>query len=339
LPVRMKDIARELGVSVMTVSKALRHHTDISEATRRKVLERARRLGYQPNWIARSLVSRRTYMVGLVIPDLMHSFFAEVAKGAAARLEPAGYHIVILNSEEDPQTEERQIAALLARNVDGLIIASAQRNGAARLFRTLKARRAPYVLIDRLPAGAKAHYVGGEDERIGELATEHLIRQGCRRIAHLRGPDIPTGIGRYRGYRRALARHGLRAPAGYVVRAQHNGAAGYEAMRRLLALKPPPDGVFCYNDPVAAGAIRAVLEAGWRVPEDVAVVGSGNVHYSDLLRVPLTTIDQSSGLMGQKAAELLLELMEGRRPARPRRIIIPPRLVVRQSSLRSGGSA
>ncbi len=334
----MKDIARELGVSVMTVSKALRHHTDISEATRRKVLERARRLGYQPNWIARSLVSRRTYMVGLVIPDLMHSFFAEVAKGAASRLEPAGYHIVILNSEEDPQTEERQISALLARNVDGLIIASAQRNGAARLFRTLKARRACYVLIDRLPAGAEAHYVGGEDERIGELATEHLIRQGCRRIAHLRGPDIPTGIGRYRGYRRALARHGLPAPARYVVRAQHNDAAGYEGMRRLLGLKPPPDGVFCYNDPVAAGAVRAVLEAGLRVPEDVAVVGSGNVHYSDLLRVPLTTIDQSSGLIGQKAAELLLELMEGRRRAKPQRIIIPPRLIVRQSSLRSGGS-
>jgi len=318
----------------MTVSKALRNHTDISEATRRRVLQRARQLGYQPNWIARSLVSRRTYMVGLVIPDLMHSFFAEVAKGAAARLEPAGYHIVILNSEEDPETEERQIAALLARNVDGLILASAQRNGAARLFSTLKARKVRYVLIDRLPEGAEAHYVGGQDERIGELATEHLIEQGCRRIAHLRGPDIPTGIGRYRGYRRALARHGLRAPAGYVVRAQHNDAAGYRAMRELLKLDPAPDGVFCYNDPVAAGAIRAVLEADLRVPEDIAIIGSGNVHYSDLLRVPLSTIDQNSPLIGQKAADLLLELMDSKRALKPRRIFIPPRLIVRDSTRR-----
>ncbi len=330
----MKDIARDLGVSLMTVSKALRGHSDISESTRRKVLRRARELGYQPDWIARSLVTGRTYMVGLVIPDLMHSFFAEVAKGAAATLEPAGYHIVILNSEENPETEERQINTLLARNVDGLIIASAQRNGNAGVFRTLKARKAHYVLIDRLPKGAEGPYVGGEDERIGEMATEHLIEQGCRRIAHLRGPDIPTGLGRYEGYRRALARHGLRAPSGYVVRAQHNDAAGYEAMRRLLHLKPPPDGVFCYNDPVAAGAIRAVLEAGLRVPEDVAIIGSGNVHYSDLLRVPLSTIDQNSTLIGQKAAELLLELIESKKTAKPKQVLIPPRLVVRESSRR-----
>lgn len=320
----------------MTVSKALRHHDDISEATRRRVLRRARQLGYQPNWIARSLVTQRTYMVGLVIPDLMHSFFAEVAKGAAASLEPAGYHIVILNSEEDPEIEQRQIEALLARNVDGLMIASAQRNGGASLFRMLKARKVHYVLIDRLPEGAEAHYVGGQDERIGEMATEHLIHQGCRRIAHLRGPDIPTGLGRYKGYRRALRRHDLRVPQRYVVRAQHNDAAGYQAMRQLLRLDPTPDGVFCYNDPVAAGAIRAVLEAGLRVPEDIAIIGSGNVHYSDLLRVPLSTVDQNSAQIGQKAAELLRELMEGNKPARPKRVFIPAKLLVRESSQRVG---
>ncbi|MDW8129653.1 MAG: LacI family DNA-binding transcriptional regulator [Bryobacterales bacterium] len=332
----MKDIARDLGVSVMTVSKALRGHNDISEATRQRVLQRARQLGYQPNWVARSLVSRRTYMVGLVIPDLMHSFFAEVAKGAAAVLEPAGYHIVILNSEEDPQTEERQIGALLARSVDGLLLASAQRIGGARLFRMLEERKLPYVLMDRLPAGARAHYVGCEDERIGEMATEHLIRQGCRRIAHLRGPDIPTGIGRLRGYRRALARHGLPFATRYVVRAQHNDEAGYLAMQKLLRMRPLPDGVFGYNDPVAAGAIRAILEAGIRVPEDIAVIGSGNVHYSDLLRVPLSTIDQNSSEIGRRAAELLLELIENKRTPRPRRVVIAPRLIVRQSSRRIG---
>ena len=126
----MKDIARDLGVSVMTVSKALRNHTDISEKTRDRVLARARKLGYEPNWIARSLVTRRTHMVGLVIPDLMHSFFAEVAKGVTQKFQPLGYQIVISNSDEDPQQEESQIQLLLARHVDGLIIASAQPSGA-----------------------------------------------------------------------------------------------------------------------------------------------------------------------------------------------------------------
>ncbi len=334
----MKDIARDLGVSLMTVSKALRNHSDISEQTRKRVLKRVRELNYQPNWIARSLATRRTYMVGLVIPDLMHSFFAEVAKGVAASFEPAGYQVVISNCEEDAKTEERQIAALLARSVDGLIIASAQRNGRAELFRTLRARKVPYVLIDRLPAGVQAHYVGGRDEEIGELATGHLIAQGCRRIAHLRGPAIPTGTGRLRGYRRALARHGLEAPAEYVISAEFSDAAGYRAMRELLRLKPLPDGVFCYNDPVAFGAIRAVLEAGLNVPHDVAIIGSGNVHYSDLLRVPLSTIDQNSSLIGQKAAELLLQCMETKTPPAPQHIFLLPRLVVRESSRRGGGS-
>src|ERR1700693_1723525 len=122
----MKDIARDLGVSLMTVSKALRSHSDISEETKRRVLKRAKELKYRPNWIARSLVTRRTYMVGLIIPDLMHSFFAEVAKGIARRLEPHGYQIVISNTEESVEAEQRQMELLLSRNVDGLIVASAR---------------------------------------------------------------------------------------------------------------------------------------------------------------------------------------------------------------------
>jgi LacI family transcriptional regulator len=329
----MKDIARALGVSLMTVSKALRNHTDISEETRKRVLKRAQQLGYQPNWVARSLVTRRTHMAGLIIPDLMHSFFAEVAKGVATRFEPQGYHILILDSEENAEAEMRQIAHLLARNVDGLIVASAQRNG-RWLFQALRTRKVPCVLIDRTLPGLKTHYVGVRDDEIGVLATRHLIEQGCRRIAHIRGPAISTGKGRLLGYRRALAEHGLRALPEYVIGGQHKDSTGYEAMRQLLRLTPPPDGVFCYNDPVAAGAIKAVFEAGLKVPSDVAIVGAGNVHYSDLLRVPLSTVDQSSAAIGEKAAELLAQCMEAKVPPRPKCILIPPRLVIRESSRR-----
>ena len=330
----MKDIARDLGVSLMTVSKALRSHSDISEATKRRVLKRARELNYRPNWIARSLVTRRTYMVGLIIPDLMHSFFAEVAKGIARKFEPLGYQIVISNSEENPDAELREIQVLLDRSVDGIIIAAAHPNVRGELFKTLQARKIPYVVIDRLPAGFEGHFVGGRDEEIGMMATEHLIEQGCRRIAHLRGPANSTGMGRLRGYRSALAKHQLNAPPDYIVSGQHEDSTGYEGMRKLLGVAPRPDGVFCYNDPVAAGAIKAILEAGLKVPNDIAVIGAGNVHYSDLLRVPLSTIDQSSTLIGETAADLLVECIEAKKPVPARRILIPPRLIARESSRR-----
>jgi LacI family transcriptional regulator len=334
LAARMKDIAADLGVSLMTVSKALRSHSDISEETRNRVLRRARELNYQPNWVARSLVMRRTFLVGLVIPDLMHSFFAEVATGVARKLGPLGYQIVISNSDEDARVEQRQLELLAARNVDGLILASASTNGRKSVIETLRMREVPFVLIDRMPPGISANYVGSRDEEIGQMATEHLIEQGCRHIAHIRGPATPNSHGRLRGYRKALRAHGMEASEAYVAGGVRDDAGGYAAMRTLLALKPRPDGVFGYNDPVAAGAIKAVLEAGLRVPQDVAVIGAGNVHYSDLLRVPLSTVDQSSAFIGEAAAGLLVECMEAKTPLEPKRILVPPRLVARESTRR-----
>jgi len=330
----MKDIARDLNVSVVTISKVLRNHSDIGPATRKRVLQRVKELGYQPNWVARSLVTRRTYIIGLVVPDLMHSFFAEVAKGVGRKLRPRGYNVVISNSEEDSQLEAEEVNLLLARQVDGLLLASAQKPGQSDLFERIEEHKVPVVLIDRRISGLDLSYVGVDDKQVGLLATEHLIERGCRRIAHIRGPQISTGLGRLAGYRQALSRHGLRVASRYVLAGDSGDSTGYEAMRRLLALDPPPDGVFCYNDPVAAGAMKAVLEAGLRVPEDLAVVGAGNVHYSDLLRVPLSTVDQSSSLIGEHAADLLLDLVESKRPRRPRTILLAPKLVVRDSTNR-----
>jgi LacI family transcriptional regulator, galactose operon repressor len=334
MPVRMKDIARDLNVSVVTVSKVLRNHSDIGPVTRERVLQRVKELGYQPNWVARSLVTRRTYIIGLVVPDLMHSFFAEVAKGVGRKIRPRGYNVVISNSEEDAQLEAQEVNLLLARQIDGLILASAQKPGESDLFERIEEHKVPVVLIDRRISGLDLSYVGVDDEQVGRLATEHLIERGCRRIAHIRGPQISTGLGRLEGYRQALSRHGLRVASRYVLTGDSGDSTGYEAMRRLLALDPPPDGVFCYNDPVAAGAMKAALEAGLRVPEDLAVVGAGNVHYSDLLRVPLSTVDQSSSQIGEHAADLLLDLVESKRPRRPRTILLAPKLVVRDSTNR-----
>jgi len=330
----MKDIARDLGVSLMTVSKALRMHSDISPGTRDRVLERMRELNYQPDLIARSMVTGRTYLIGLVLPDLMHSFFAEVAKGIARKLDPLGYQVVMSNSEEDGEVEQRQVKVLLTRRVDGLIIAPAERSKS--MLELLATQKIPYVLIDRLPAGVTANYVGGKDEELGVMATTHLLEQGCKRIAHIRGPSITTGAGRYRGYKKALARRGMKAIPEYVVSGQFSDDTGYLAMQSLLARKPRPDAVFCYNDPVAAGAIKAVLEAGLRVPDDIAIIGAGNVHYSDLLRVPLSTVDQSSSVLGETAAQMLFDCMQSKSPLPPKHVYLPPRLIVRESSNRRG---
>jgi LacI family transcriptional regulator len=330
----MKDIAEDLGVSLMTVSKALRNHQGVAEETRRRVCQRARELDYEPNLIARSLAGHRSFLIGLVVPDLMHSFYAEVAKGIDSMLGPLGYQIVVCSSCEDAETESRQIKLLLARKVDGLIVTSAAPYGSRSTVELLERRKARYVLIYRVVLNMKANYVGVNDDKGGSLATEHLIEQGCTRIAHLHGPMVSNGRGRLRGYRRALAKHRLKVPAGYVISGGHQDSTGYDAMRRLLQLKHRPDGVICFNDPVAAGAMRAIIEAGLDVPRDIAVVGSGDVHYSDMLRVPLSTINYSTFQVGQSAAELLLQGIESKTPLPPKRILFPPRLVVRTSSLR-----
>ena len=334
--VTLKDIAIDLGLSFVTVSKVLRNIDDVSDKTRLLVLQRAKALNYQPNPSARALATGRTRIVGLVVPDLLHTYFAQIAKSLARTLLKKGYFLTILVSEEDPDLEREIVDHLLAWRPDALIIASAAKysEDIARIQR----HGTPLLLIDRCFPDLATNYIGADNEVVGALATEHLISMGCKRIAHLRGPEISPGTGRMNGYLQALDKHGMRLPANFVSAMKIAGVPSREQgavlMRRLLGRGRVPDGVFCYNDPVAAGAIKAALEAGLRVPEDVAIVGVGNVHYSDLLRVPLSTIDQSSSEIGERAADLLSECMDAKTPPPPRRILITPRLVVRDSTLR-----
>jgi len=334
MAVTMMDIARDLRVSVATVSKVLRNQGKISPATRKRVLRRARQLNYQMNWVARSLVTRRTYTLGLLLPDFTHPFFAEIAKSVAQAVRPRGYHVIISYFEEDPALEAGEAESLLARQVDGILLASVQPDGCVELFDRIRARRVPYVLIDRPIPGLLAPFVGADNEAIGRLATEHLVARGCRCIAHLRGPDVGIASARMNGYQCALDLHGLPLREGLIVTAGYTDESGYQAMRRLLQRTPRPDGVFCYNDLTAIGAMKAILEAGLKIPQDVSVVGAGNVRYSEMLSVPLTTVDQGTSKIGTRAAELLLDQIGSQRHLRPRTILIPPRLIIRQSTQR-----
>ncbi len=334
----MKDIARDLGVSVITISKVLRNHPDVGDETRERVLARVKELDYRPNLAARSLVTGRTYLVGLVVPDLLHPFFAEIAKSLSETLRGSGYYLIVSSSEEDADIEEQEISQLLARRLDLLIIASCR--STVDLFFRIEKQKTPYVLIDRILPGLTTNFVGVDDEAVGTLATRHLIDIGCKRIAHIRGPETSTGIRRVEGYKQALAQAGLRLIDEYLI-SEHKGDVetkqrGAEAMRQLLSLKPRPDGVFCFNDPLAMGAMNYALNQGIRIPEDIALIGCGNLHYDDSLRVPLSSIDQHSRQIGEQAARIALGILNSKTPPKHETVVLQPELIVRRSTLRRG---
>ncbi len=333
--VRMKDIARDLGVSVVTVSKVLRNHSDISESTKKRVLRRVKELNYRPNIAARALVTGRTFAVGLIVPSLVHPFFAELAKGMAGALRDSGYGVLIASSEEQADLERQAVEQMLARRVDVLVIASSQTT--VEMFRRIEEHDIPYILIDRKFAGLSANFVGIDDEMAGLLGTEHLIQAGCKRIAHIAGTHVSPALGRLAGYKKALAKHGLLEDPKYVVTAhqidERADASGYHAAQTLLHSQPIPDGIFCFNDPVALGAMQAILEHGLRIPEDIALVGCANLPYDDFLRVPLTSVDQQSILIGQRAAKLAMSVVNSTKSrTAPKTILLQPKVVVRQSS-------
>lgn len=336
MPATMKSIARDLGVSVVTVSKVLHNHADISAETRKRVLRRMKEVNYQPNLAARALSTGRTSLIGLIVPDLVHPFFAEVAKGISARLSSQGYSLIISSSEENPQLERREIDQMMARNVDALILASVESELGS--LRKISERAVPFVLLDRRIEGFPANFVGIDDVSAGSMATKHLIDIGCKTIAHIAGSEVSTAIDRLAGYKATLEKHGLSLGPDYIVSQGRGDDAGdrtgYAAMKQLLQLRPRPDGVFCCNDPLAMGAIRAILEDNLDIPKDIAVMGCGNVHYDDLLRVPLSSLDQDAAGLGESVARLALSIIKKKNGGPPKNVLLPARLIVRSSTQR-----
>ena len=336
MAIRLKDIARDLGVSVVTVSKVLRNHEDISEETRARVLKRIKEVNYQPNLAARALITGRSHLVGLIVPDLVHPFFAELAKGISSVLRAQSYGLVIASSEEDPELEKQEIGQMIARRLDVLMLASVQ--WTVESFRHIEEQQRPYVLVDRRFKGLAANFVGTDDFAVGRIATEHLLENGCRCLAYIGGEYVSPALDRLEGYRVGLAGAGLPAPEQYIICRSHGDDSadltGYKAMQDLLRTSPLPDGVVCHNDPIALGAMNAILEAGLSIPEDIALIGAGNVRYAASLRVPLSSIDQDSEGLGARAAELALALVQSKGTLRPKQIVLQPRLVARKSSLR-----
>lgn len=329
MPTTLEDIARALKVSKMTVSRAINNHPEISRETRERILAVAQKMNYRPNQFARALTTNRSYLIGIVVPDLMHSYFAEICRGVELQARPSGYQNLICSTDEDPRKEMAEIEALLSRT-DGLIVASAISERETKFYRQLIKDGGRIVLIDRLLEGLKASAVITDDVQVGILATRHLLKLGHRRIGHLRGTTASTSRQRFEGFISAMAEAGLRVPPEAIRDCGFTEDDGYLAMKSWIADGELPSAIFAANDPAAIGAMTALHEAAIRVPDDIAIVGAGNIHYGDMLRVPLTTVTWSTLEMGQAAANLLLDSITGLSKT-VRQIVVKPELVIRQS--------
>lgn len=338
-PVTIKDIARRLNISVSTVSRALRGASDINPETKKAVTALATELDYQPNSIALSLVKSKTNIIGVIIPDITIPFFASAISGIQEVVSEAGFNVMICQSNESEQTEINNTNALLSSRVAGLIVSVSGQTSTFEHFKTIQRRGVPLVFFDRVSEEIEASKVLVDDYDGAFKVVEHLIDMGCRRIAHLSGPDLlKVTQNRLNGYLDALKHNNMRVEPVLIKQVDFNRRRAYEATLQLLDLPQPPDAIFAISDRVAIGAIMALKERNCRIPEDVAVVGFGNEATSAILDPPLTTVMQYPYEMGKIAAQLFLEQLNTEPEEYvPQTKILNTQLIVNKSSLRQTG--
>ncbi|MEK6756745.1 MAG: LacI family DNA-binding transcriptional regulator [Bacteroidota bacterium] len=331
--VTAKEVADKLGISTMTVSRAMNSRANVDEETRRKVLETARKLGYSPNHIAKSLVLRKTHTIGVVVPEITHSFFPEAIRGIEEVTTRARYHLILTHSAEDAEREKDAILTLESMRVDGILISTAQRVGDYDLYKHVIRLGVPIVFFDRCVPGIGASCVSIDDEECARRITVHLIDHGYGRLAHLSGPPkVFIGQSRLNGFKRALRERNIPCCDELIVESGFQETDGYNAMKKLLGLprERQPRAVVAVNDPAAFGAIKAIQERGLKIPEDIAIVGFSDDIRAALMPTPLTTVRQPAYEVGKRAAQKLLAFIEGRSPT-IEEVVVKTEQVIRQS--------
>ncbi|MDE5660538.1 MAG: LacI family transcriptional regulator [Muribaculaceae bacterium] len=333
--ITIKDIAKALGISTSTVSRALSDAWDVKRETRDRVLAMAKQLNYHPNLNAKNLQNKRTGTIGIIIPEFFSSFFPNVIMGIQEVLYEADFHIFITQSNESRSQELENLNLLRAHMVEGIIISTTNEGGNEDAYRQLMADGMPLVFFNRCPTTLNAPKVMIDDCRMAEKAVEHLIETGRRNIIHLLGPvNLEVSAMRAQGFANALSRNGLdpdgrSLPAGIFIK------DGQEAVEKLLAEGGPlPDAIFCFNDPVAIGAMKALKSAGIKVPDDIAIVGFSEGTMATVVEPQLTTVLQPTKEMGREAARLLLDQLRNPRHHSPQTVCLDARLNIRGSSAR-----
>lgn len=325
------DVAEDAGVSRATVSLVLRDSPLVAEETRARVQNSIRKLGYVYNRAAASLRTQRSLTVGLIISDISNPFFAELTLGIEAHLDESNYLALLSNTSEQTDKQDRILDTLQEQQADGVLLCPAQGTNFEALKR-LREWRLPFVLVVRYLPGIEADYVGADNALGAKLAVEHLVKLGHRRIAFIGGaPDSSARRDRVSGYYHALQNYNLKIDDSLLITSPVTRTGGREAVLALLKRPDPPTATLCYNDIVAFGVMLGLQSAGHVPGKDFSVVGFDDIKEAALQHPPLTTVSISPRQIGKEAAQLLLERVAN--PADPaRQIILPPRLIIRESS-------
>ena len=332
------DIASALNITASTVSRALNNNPRISKNTRKAVQKVAKELNYQPNNIAAALRNGKSHIIGVVVPTANRAFFSSVVRGIEEIANKLSYKVIICQSYEDYEQEVHTIDALLSARVDGIIASISKNTLDFEHFKKAQDRGTPVVLFDRTTDEIETGQVMIDDYLGAYKVTEHLIEQGCKRIAHFTNPiKINIYKDRLRGYLDALRDNNIKIDDDLIVDSNMQLEDGRESMEKLLALDNRPDAVFSASDYGAMGAMQVLKERGLKIPQDVALAGFSNEPFTSFTDPTLTTVDQLSITMGKVCAELFFkQIKAGSKKELPQKTVLKPELIIRQSSLKKG---
>jgi len=332
--ITIKDIARKANVSHTTVSRALNNKSRIKSDTKEKILSIAKQLNYHPDFIARSLVMRRTKTLGLVITTIANPFYTELSQGIETTAIGLGYNIILCSTNYDLSAEKKYIDMLESKGVDGIIFTSAHMGDPNIIG--LAEEGFPIILVNRRTyhpiVRDKVDYVGVDNLRGGFLAVEHLIKLGHERIGVIGGSsESSVGFERLEGGKKALAAYGLEGVGDYFLEGNFLRGSGYQGGKRFLEMERRPTAIFATNDYMALGAYQAIMEGGMKVPEEIALIGFNDIEFTSMKGIELTTIGQKKYEMGALAVKTLVDRIEGRKSGPPEEIILEPELIIRKT--------
>lgn len=335
--VTIKDIAKALGFSTSTVSRALRDSYEISPETKALVLECAEKLNYKPNPAALSLKERRTRSIGVIVCEIANNFFSQVIDGIESIAYDRGYNVIITQSHESFDRELANLNFLSSRSVDGLLVSVSTETNDMSHFKELHDRGMPIVFFDRITEEIDTHMVMLDNFKASYDATEHLIHNGYKRIAAIANSEfLSITTDRLSGYKEALAANGIPVEPGFIKHCFYGGidiSEVEDAVNKLLTLKEKPDAILCTSDKLTIGCLGTLVRRKLRIPEDIAMIGFSNTQVGELLAPPLSVVRQPATDMGRDATELLLQLVESKRPVKNfEKRLLSPEMIIRGSS-------
>jgi DNA-binding LacI/PurR family transcriptional regulator len=335
--VTIKDIAKALGLSTSTVSRALRDSYEISPETKKLVLEYAQNINYRPNPIALSLKEKRSRSIGIIVCEIANSFFSQIINGIESIAYDKGYNVIIAQSHESYEREVLNVQYLASRSIDGLLVSVSSETKDLEHLKNLHERGLPIVFFDRIVDEMTTHKVIVDNFKGAYDATDHLVKSGYKCIANLAGSEyLSITKERMNGYRQALADHGREFDPRYIQHCLHGGMVYEEvekALDALLKLEQRPDAILGCADKLTTNCLRYFKKENIKVPDDIALVGFSNLDLTDLLSPSLTVVRQPAFEMGQLSTELLIEQIESKRPVKDfERRVLPPQLFTREST-------